>query len=253
MASRSIWSGTITFGLVNVPIKLYSAVDPEADVKFCQIHTTCKGKVSQKRYCATCEKEVLYEEIGKGFPQENPVVQILDSEIEALRPKAAKSIEIEAFVQGPIDYDYVEKPYRILPDSTGTKPFVLLREAMFATGTVAVGKFVMRQRAYPVMIRLDHEGLTMHQLRWANELRPPMVAADVALTEQELKLATMLVHSLTSESPLSEWADEYSQKVLELVEAKVAGEPLPEGAEEVAAPAVDLMAALEASLQAAGG
>lgn len=248
---RAMWSGAVSFGMVHVPCKLYSALESDADVKFCTVHRPCGTKLTQKRFCPACQAEVAYQEVGRGWPATDPTVMIEDAELEALRPRAARVIDIEGFITD-IDIDFIEKPYRLGPEDAGTKAFQLLRQAMLATKTMGVGRFVMRSKAYPVLIRPDSSGLTLHLLRWVSELRPPVDAGDVEIPESELKMATRLVEALTIDSPVAGWRDEFAARVLELCEAKAGGGEVPEGAEvDDVAPAPDMLAALEASLAAA--
>jgi len=259
---RPIWTGSISFGLVNVPIKLFSAVSAQ-DVRFHQLRKSDASRIRQKRVSVADGEEVPYEEIVKGYeigPDQYVVVD--PEELSALDPKSTQSIDIEEFVDlGQIDPVYYEHPYYLVPDKRAEKAYGLLSEAMQRTNKVAIARFVMRTKQYLAAIRPGPGGvLVLSTMNYADEVVPvdrldglpaPEDLADVS--ERELKMAESLVESLTAdEFEPEKYHDTYRQRVMELIEAKAAGETVSApAAVEPAARVVDLMSALEASVKAA--
>jgi DNA end-binding protein Ku len=255
---RSIWRGAISFGLVNVPVKLYSAVSKKT-VRFNQLHDADGGRIQQKRVCSVDGEEVPYEHIVKGFEiAPDKYVVITPDELDALDPAKTRSIDIEDFVDlSQIDPLYYEHPYYLVPDTGASKAYKLLLEALRETGKVAIARVVLRSKEYLVAIRPAGEVLTMETMLFADELIPAdrldeLPEADVKATDRELAMARQLIEAQATEFDPSKYRDEYRERVLELIERKAAGEevavqPMAEEREEVP----DLMAALEQSLAAA--
>jgi len=255
---RSIWRGAISFGLVNVPVKLYSAVSKKT-VRFNQLHDSDHARIQQKRVCSADGEEVPYENIVKGFEiAPDRYVVITPDELEALDPAKTRSIDIEDFVDlAEIDPLYYEHPYYLVPDAGASKAYKLLLEALRETGKVAIARVVLRSKEYLVAIRPAGEVLTMETMLFADELIPAdrldeLPEADVNATERELAMARQLIEAQATEFDPSKYRDEYRERVLELIERKAAGEevavqPMAEERQEVP----DLMAALEQSLAAA--
>jgi DNA end-binding protein Ku len=258
--ARSIWRGAISFGLVNVPVKLYSAVSKKT-VRFNQLHDADHARIQQKRVCSEDGEEVPYENIVKGFEiAPDRYVVITPDELDALDPAKTRSIDIEDFVDvTDIDPLYYEHPYYLLPDTGAAKAYKLLLEALRETNKVAIARVVLRTKEYLVAIRPAGDVLTMETMLFADELiaadgLDEMPDADVKATERELSMARQLIEAQASEFDPSKYRDEYRERVLELIERKAAGEeivvqPLAEETQEVP----DLMAALEQSLAAAQG
>jgi DNA end-binding protein Ku len=256
--ARSIWRGAISFGLVNVPVKLYSAVSKKT-VRFNQLHDADHARIQQKRVCSEDGEEVPYENIVKGFEiAPDRYVVITPDELEALDPAKTRSIDIEDFVDlGDIDPLYYEHPYYLLPDTGAAKAYKLLLEALRETNKVAIARVVLRTKEYLVAIRPAGDVLTMETMLFADELiaadgLDELPDADVKATERELSMARQLIEAQATEFDPSKYRDEYRERVLELIERKAAGEeivvqPLAEESQEVP----DLMAALEQSLAAA--
>jgi DNA end-binding protein Ku len=257
---RSIWRGAISFGLVNVPVKLYSAVSKKT-VRFNQLHDADHARIQQKRVCSEDGEEVPYENIVKGFEiAPDRYVVITPDELEALDPAKTRSIDIEDFVDiTDIDPLYYEHPYYLLPDTGAAKAYKLLLEALRETNKVAIARVVLRTKEYLVAIRPAGDVLTMETMLFADELisadgLDELPDADVKATERELSMARQLIEAQATEFDPSKYRDEYRERVLELIERKAAGEeivvqPLAEESKEVP----DLMAALEQSLAAAQG
>ena len=255
---RSIWSGSVSFGLVNVPVKLVTATSSK-DVRFNQLHATDMGRIQQKRVCSLDGEEVDYSEIAKGYDLGGGnYVMVEPEELAALDPEGTRSIDIEEFVDlGDIDPLYFEHSYYLVPDERAAKPYALLVEAMQRTGKVALGRFVLRTKQYWVTLRAREGVLVAATMLYDDEI-VKVADLDVATTERtapserELSMATQLVESLSNEFDPARYRDEHRDKVLALLEAKAEGQVLAAPAEPAAAaPVVDLMAALEASLAAA--
>jgi DNA end-binding protein Ku len=255
---RSIWRGAISFGLVNVPVKLYSAVSKKT-VRFNQLHDADHARIQQKRVCSKDGEEVPYENIVKGFEiGPDRYVVITPDELEALDPAKTRSIDIEDFVDlADIDPLYYEHPYYLMPDTGAAKAYKLLLEALRETGKVAIARVVLRSKEYLVAIRPAGDVLTMETMLFADELiaadgLDELPETDVKATARELAMARQLIEAQASEFDPSKYRDEYRERVLDLIERKAAGEeiavqPMVEEAQEVP----DLMAALEQSLAAA--
>jgi DNA end-binding protein Ku len=258
--ARSIWRGAISFGLVNVPVKLYSAVSKK-NVQFNQLHEKDGSRIRMKRFCEVEDAEVPYEEIVKGYEVgAGQYVVITPGELEALDPKKTRSIDIEDFVDlDEIDPLFYEHPYYLVPDTGAAKPYKLLLEALRATNKVAIARVVIRSKEYLTAIRPAGDVLTMETMLFHDELIDPgdieeLPDEDVRATEREVDMARQLIESLSTEFEPSKYRDEYRDRVLDLIERKAEGQEVAVAAEPEAPAAVpDLMAALEASLAAAKG
>jgi DNA end-binding protein Ku len=257
---RPIWNGSISFGLVNVPVKLFSATSQQ-DIRFHQLRRSDGSRIRQKRVSAVDGEEVPYEEIVKGYeigPEQYVVVE--PEELAALDPKATQTIDIEEFVSlDQIDPVYYEHAYYLVPDKRAEKAYALLTEAMERTGKVAIARFVMRTKQYLAAIRPAGNALVLSTMLYADEvvsterLEGIPDLSEAELTDRELRMAESLVESLSAERFEPEkFHDTYRQRVVELIEAKAAGETLvAPAAVDTGARVVDLMAALEASVKAA--
>ncbi|HTY97285.1 MAG TPA: Ku protein [Solirubrobacteraceae bacterium] len=256
---RAMWTGAISFGLVSVPVKLYSALDRKT-VRFHQLSGKTGVRISQKRVDPQSGEEVPYEDIVKGFeitPERYVVIE--PSELDALAPQKSRTIEIEEFVElAQIDPVYYDHPYYLAPGPGGSKPYRLLHEAMREAGKVAIARVVIRSRESLVAIRPMGDALGMATMIFADEVVSPDSLEEVAETTQvkttkrELEIAMQLVDSLAASFEPEKYHDTYRKEVLDLIERKAEGkeiavQPAPE---EVAAPAPDLMSALKASLDA---
>jgi DNA end-binding protein Ku len=255
---RAIWSGSVSFGLVNVPVKLVSATSPK-DVRFNQLHDKDGGRIQQKRVCSLDEEEVPFEHIVKGYDLGGGRYVVIEpEELAGLDPAATRTIDIEEFVDlADIDPVYYERSYYLVPDGRAEKPYALLVETMTRTGKVAVGRFVLRTKQYLATLRARDGVLVLSTMLFEDEVIPTgelevPTTKKTAPTDREIKMATQLVESLSAPFEPSKYTDDYREKVLALIEAKADGEVIahPE-APAPAAPVVDLVAALEASLEAA--
>jgi DNA end-binding protein Ku len=258
--ARSIWTGAISFGLVTVPVKLYSSVNRKT-VRFHQLSGKSGVRIAQKRVDPSTGDEVAYEDIVKGFElTPDRYVVIEPGELETLQPKKTKTIEIEDFVElSDIDPIYYDHPYYLAPGAGGSKPYRLLVEAMRETGRVAIARVVIRSKEALVALRpMDDHVLGMSTMLFADEIVDPdnidevEAIADVETTDRELDIAKQLIESLAGPFEPGKYRDEYRDEVLNLIERKAAGEEIAvqPAAEEEAEPVPDLMAALKASLDA---
>ena len=264
---RPIWNGSISFGLVNVPVKLFSASTSQ-DVRFHQLRKSDGSRIRQKRVSAADGEEVPFDEIVKGYeigPDQYVVVD--PEELAALDPKATQTIDIEEFVSlDQIDPVYYEHPYYLVPDKRAEKAYALLAEAMSRANKVAIARFVMRTKQYLAALRPASGGtpaggdrpiLVLSTMLYADEVVPVDKLEGLPdaglVTDRELTMAQSLIASLTVDVFQPEkFHDAYRERVLELVEAKAAGETVTAPAQaETGARVVDLMAALEASVKAA--
>jgi DNA end-binding protein Ku len=263
MAARSIWKGSISFGLVNIPIKLYSATE-ERVFSFNQL---CKNghRIQYKRWCSTEEREVPYGEIKKGYEisKDNYVI-IEKPELQNIKIKTTKTIDIKQFVDDEeLDPIFIEKSYYVGPDSkTVDKAYTLLVNILKTTNKVGIGKVVLRDREQLVALRSYQRGIVMHALHFLDEIRPideikelsDFASSKIKLDDKEIQLGKTLVDQLTSdEFDASEYTDTYSKAVEDLIEAKAKGKELitaPEvGGQQ---PTRDLLEALRASVKKAG-
>jgi len=253
---RAIWSGAISFGLVNVPVKLYSATSPKT-VRFHQLSSKTGARIKQKRVDPSTGDEVAFEDIVKGYElSPERYVMIEPQELEALDPKATKTIDIEEFVDlADIDPIYYDHSYYLAPATGGAKAYRLLLEAMRESGKVAIGKIVIRSKQQLCALRPADQVMALSTMLFGDEVLPADrldeldAIDDAEASDRELTMAQQLISSLSADFDPSRFKDEYRERVLELIERKAAGEEIavqPEA--EETEPAPDLMAALEASL-----
>jgi DNA end-binding protein Ku len=254
-----MWSGAISFGLVNIPIKMFTAVSRKS-VSFNQIDTRTGSRIQYRKVSAADGEEVASEQIAKGYQlSSGEYVLVGDDELAALDPEATRTIDIEQFVDlEEIDPIYYDSPYYIAPDKAARKPYALLTRAMEEEGKVALARFVMRSKQYLAALRPKDGVLVMSTMVYADEVNDPKElgefddVAEVDVSDRELRMASQLVESLTEPFEPERFEDTYRNQVLELIERKAAGEelvarPTPVAEEKV----VDLMAALEASVREA--
>jgi DNA end-binding protein Ku len=255
-----MWSGAISFGLVNVPIKLYSAVSKKT-VRFHQINGETGNRIAQKRTDAITGEEVQYESLVKGYElAKDQYVIINPDELDSLDPEKSRTIDIEDFVDlAEIDPVYYDHPYYLVPDKGAAKAYGLLLSAMQESGRVAIARVVLRSKEQLVAIRPAQGGtvLMMETMIFADEVvgREALdglpEAEELKVSDREVQMAQQLIESLVTDFEPSRYKDEYREKVLQLIEAKAEGAEIvqqPEAPTPTAVP--DLMAALEASLAA---
>src|SRR3954470_6797756 len=258
---RSMWTGAISFGLVNVPIKLYSSVSRKS-VRFHQLHDETGVRIQQKRVDPSTGEEVAYDNIVKGYeigPDRYVVVE--PEELEALDPKKTRSIDIDEFVDlDQIDPVFFDHPYYLAPATGGAKAYKLLLQAMRDENKVAIGRVVIRQKESLVAVRaMEGDVLGLTTMIFSDEVVDPSsideldALEDVEIGERELKMAQQLIESLSSDWNPEQYSDTYRERVLELIEKKAAGEEIAVQPAEEPEEVPDLMAALEASINAAKG
>src|SRR5947209_16996019 len=257
---RSMWSGAISFGLVNVPVKLYTAVRKK-DVRFHQLHEKDGARIQQKRVCSEEDVEVPYDEIAKGYEiSSGQYVMIEPDELDALDPEATHTIDIEDFVHlEEIDPLYFDASYYLVPDQRGGKAYRLLLDAMREAGMVGIARVVLRTKQYLSAVRPVGDALVLTTMNYADEV---MAADELDLPDEdkaepsarEMEMAERLISSLATDFDPERYHDTYRERVLDLIEQKAAGKEIVSQPEAKSpAPVVDLMAALEASLAAAKG
>jgi DNA end-binding protein Ku len=257
--ARAIWTGALSFGLVTVPVRLFSAVNRKT-VRFHQLNAKTGVRIQQKRVDPSTGEEVAYDDIVKGYELSPDRYVVLDNdELDALDPKKTKTIDIEDFVAlediDPIFYDH---PYYLAPGPGGAKPYRLLLDAMRETGKVAVARVVIRSKEQLVVIRPMDDVLAMETMVFPDEVLDPHRIDDlpdpdeVQTSERELEIAKQLVESLAADFEPARYRDTYRDEVLALIERKAQGEEIAvqPAREEAAAPVPDLMSALKASLDA---
>jgi DNA end-binding protein Ku len=247
-------SGTVSFGLVSIPIKLYTTGETAKTVRFNHVHESCGTRVKNRYYCPTDDRLVERDELAKGYEfAKNQFVLFSAEELKALNPEATNAVEITEFVPlDKVDPIYFEKSYYLGPDKGGAKPYRLLAEAMRRSQRAALARYAARGKNYLVLLRPFRDGLIMQQLHYADEIRPfSEVPIDAATVQPaEVDLALQLVEQISSDEFQPEnYEDEVRNQMWELIERKVQGEEIvapPQ--EEPKAQIVDLMEALKASL-----
>ncbi len=257
--ARAIWSGAISFGLVNIPVKLFSAVSKKT-VRFHQLDAKTGTRIQQKRVNPQTGDEVPYEQLVKGYElSPDRYVVVKPEELEAIEPKKTRTIDIEDFVDiEEIDPIYYDHPYYLAPGTGAGKSYALLLQAMGDSGKVGIARVVIRSKEQLVALRPRGDVLTMETLLFGDEVVDPEDigelpdADEVKASKREVEMAQQLIESLTSEFDPSKYKDEYREAVLEMIERKADGEEIavqPTEEEPEAVP--DLMAALEASISSA--
>jgi DNA end-binding protein Ku len=253
---RPLWNGSISFGLVNVPVRLFRAQAPQ-DVRFHQLHAKDGVRIQQKRICPADGEEVPYDEIVKGYElSPEQYVLIEPEELSALDPKATHTIDIEDFVDlDEIDPLYFDHGYYVVPAERAEKAYGLLVRAMEESRKVGIARFVMRTKEYLCAVRPRDGALVLATMLFADEVVDPSDLDIPDIDEpaaKELKMAQQLIESLSTDFEPDRYRDEYREKVLELINAKAEGNDIVKQPDvEEPTPVVDLMAALEASLAAA--
>jgi DNA end-binding protein Ku len=254
--ARPIWTGSITFGLVNVPVKLFSATSAK-EVSFHMLHDKDGGRIRQKRVCSVDDEEVPYEHIVKGYEvSRGQYVEVNPEELKKFIPEATKTIDIQEFVElveiDPIFYDHT---YYLVPDKGAGKAYALLLQAMRDSGKVGIAKVVLRTKEYLCAVRPLEDALAMSTMLFADEVVSPKELEGLPGEShhpkgKELEMAKTLVESLAAKFEPEKYKDEYRDQVLELIHKKAEGQEIVAPEERAEQPKVlDLMAALEASLK----
>ena len=256
---RSIWKGAVSFGLVSIGVKLYSATE-DKDIRFNQVHVTDGGRIKYRRVCSIDGEEVEYSDIAKGYelPDGNVVI-LTDEDFDELPLSSRREIEVLEFVdQDEIDPILFEKTYYLEPDGPAARPYVLLRDALENAGQVAITKIALRQRESLAAMRVRDGVLVLHTMRWPDEIRTPdfgFLDEDISVRPQELQMAEALISSMSGSFDATEFTDEYRAALTALLDAKQSGGEVvqPEEVEEPGAAVVDLMSALRRSVEKARG
>lgn len=248
---KAIWTGSVGFGLVNIPVKMYSAIDSsilDLDMLDKKDHSNIKFK----RVNETTGKEVVWENIVKGYQLNNKYVVLEDKDFEKASPEKTNHIEIDQFVdEHEIDSSYFEQPYYLEPQKTGTRAYALLRDALKKSGKAGVGTFVMRNREHLCILKATDDVIVLNRIRFAQEIRP---TSDLKLPKTkskpaEIKMAINLIEQLTKKFDVNKYKDTYSDKLLKIIKAKSKGKtPSYKPMKVVHSKSKDLMEQLKASL-----
>jgi DNA end-binding protein Ku len=257
VAVRAIWKGAVSFGLVSIPVKLYTATE-ERDVSFHQVHREDGGRIRYKRVCQLDGEEVAYADIAKGFelPSGETVV-ITDEDLADLPLTTSRVVDVLSFVpMEQVDPIYFAKTYYLEPEKTATKPYVLLRDALEKADSVALVKVAIRTRESLATLRVREGVLVLETMVWPDEVRTPdfgFLEEDITVRPQELAMAESLIESMSADFDPDQYHDDYREALQQVIEAKVSGREIVEQPvqEEETGSVVDLMAALRASVAAA--
>ncbi len=251
MAS-TVWKGHLTFGLVSLPVKLFSAARSET-VSFNQLHAADHSRVKQVLYCQAEDKPVERRDLVKGYEYEkDKYVVVQEEDIKKAAPASSRTMEILEFVKtDQVDPVYYESSYYMAPDEAGEKPYALLFEALRRSGYVGIAKVAMHNREHIVILRPGRKGILLHTMYYEDEMRKvEEFRTDTALVkDKELELATTLISSLAAEFEPVKYKDSYRENLMAMIQAKVQGKQVVETpAAQQLAPVVDIMEALKASL-----
>src|ERR1700676_2988677 len=251
--ATSVWKGYLTFGLISIPIRLFSAARTER-ISLNQLHDVCKTRIRMPLYCPQCERQVPRNEVVKGYEYEkDQYVLFNEDELDKIEPQSARSMEILEFVKvDEIDPLYYDASYYVTPEDEGKKAYQLLLEAMEESGYAAIAKLTMHQREHIVVIRPRAKGMTLHTMFYTNEMRE---VAEYGHTdnpaepkEQEKKLAEQLIESLAAKFQPEKYKDQYQESMSAMIEAKQQGQEVAEAPHPKLAPVIDLMEALKKSI-----
>ncbi len=257
VSMRSIWKGSVAFGLVNVPVKVYAATE-EKDVRFRQVHAKDGGRIRYKRVCELDGETVEYADIAKAYESDDGQTVILtDEDFAQLPSSSSREIEVSSFVPADqIDPLYFDKSYYLEPASTSTKAYVLLLRTLEETDRIAIVNFALRQKTRLAVLRVRDDVLVIQTLLWPDEVRAaefPSLDESVSIKPAELKMAAMLVDSFADDFRPEDYTDDYRVELQQLIDAKLEGGeafPTPEKEEEGEdAEVVDLLAALQRSVE----
>ncbi|WP_102346513.1 non-homologous end joining protein Ku [Bacillus sp. Marseille-P3661] len=250
---HTIWKGAISFGLVNIPINLFAATENK-DISFRSIHKECNSPIKYQKVCPVCEREVQNDEIIKGYEYEpGKFVVINNEELKEIAPESNRKIEIIDFVKlDEIDPIYFDKSYFLGPQENGNKSYLLLKQAMKDTGKIGLAKITIRSKESLAIVRVFDKGLLLETIYFPEEVRSidqvPGLDSEIQLDEKELTMATQLIEQLTTSFEPEKYSNDYRTALMELIESKVTGEEFTVPKEAPKTNVVDLMAALQASI-----
>jgi DNA end-binding protein Ku len=255
MPPRAMWKGAISFGLVTIPVAVYPATE-EKSLRFNQLHDVDMGRIRYKRVCSIDGEEVDYEHIAKGYEVEKDrYVVLTDEDLDAVPVESSRAIDIEQFVDlDEIDPILFKKSYYLVPDETGAKAYALLRKALTEENKVGIAKVSFRDKEHLAALRFKDDVFVLETMYWPDEVRAAefdTLDAGAKVRPNEVEMAKQLIESLTEPWDPERFKDEYREALLEIVEKKLAGEPIEVPAEAPPAKVVDLMEALKASVAAA--
>ncbi|WP_274361854.1 Ku protein [Paenibacillus thermotolerans] len=255
---HTIWKGAISFGLVNIPVKMYAATE-DKDISMRMLHKQCGTPISYMRRCPTCETPVENEEIVKGYEYEKGrFVRFEKEELDALAAEASRDIKILDFVNlEEIDPIYFQKTYYLGPGDTGANAYGLLQTALKDTGKIGIARVTIRNKSSLAAIRIVENCICMETIFYPDEIRPaaqvPNLQATANVNDKELTMAKMLIEQLSVPFEPDKYHDEYREELMGAIEKKIAGEEIEVAPEPRKNNVIDLMAALQASLEAAKG
>jgi len=250
---HTMWKGSISFGLVNIPIKMFAATENK-DIKFKYLHKKCNTPIKYSKICPTCNTEIAFEEIVKGFEYEpGRFVLISDEDLESIRPDANKAIEILDFVNlAEIDPIFFDKSYYLSPQDTGTKAYNLLRQAMKDTERIGIAQITIRNKESLAALRVYKNLLVVETIFYPDEVRNinlvPGIPETAEVNPKELAMAVQLIDNLSAEFDPAKYLDGYRQALQEVINKKLEGETIEVAAEAPKQNIIDLMQALQASI-----
>ncbi len=252
---RNIWKGVISFGLVSIPIKLYTATQSK-DIKFNFLHKECMTPIKYEKVCPVCKTELQQQDLVRGYEYEKGrYVVIQEEDLEKIPLSTLKTIEILDFVSlKEIDPVYFVKSYYVAPGDLGAKPYQLLLEAMKKTGRIAIARVVLRQKESLAVLRTYDKCLVMETIYYPDEIRStqyiPELDYQVDIHDNEMKMAVSLIENLTTTFEPEKYKNTYREALMELIHAKISGDEIAVPAQPEAPKVVDLMEALRASIEA---
>jgi DNA end-binding protein Ku len=251
---KSIWNGAITFGLITIPVRMFSTVE-EKSLRFNQLHAADNGRIRYKRICSKCGEEVPWDEIVKGYEVEKETyIVFTEEELERLPSDSIRSIDIVAFVPlDEIDPVYFQRSYYIAPEPTGRKAYALLEQALGQSRRVGIAKVTLREKEYLATLRTRDGIFILETMYWPDEIRAPAfeeLETPAEVRPQELAMAETLIESLSDHFDPTAYVDTYRQRLEEAVQAKIDGQEIAVAPEEAPTAVVDLMEALRASVDA---
>jgi DNA end-binding protein Ku len=259
--AHALWTGTINFGLVTIPVKLFTAVRENSDLHFHLLHKKDQGRIKNERVCSECGKKVAWDDIERGYEYEKgQFVVVTDDDFKHAAVEATQSVDIVEFVElSEIDPMLFDKPYYLEPEKRGRHAYALLRAALAESGKVGVARVVIRSREHIAAVKPSGNALIMEVMRWADEIVSPssleLPKPSEKLPAPELKAAHMLIDAMSNKFDVSEFKDTYRAKLLETIEAKAAGTPAPKVRAKAPPKAnvIDLVEVLQKSLDARKG
>jgi DNA end-binding protein Ku len=251
--ATSVWKGFLTFGLLSIPIRLFSAARSER-ISLNQLHAVCKSRIKMPLFCPTCDRKVERSEIVKGYEfEDDQYLLFTEEELDSVEPDSGRTMEIQEFVKlDEVDPLYFESSYYVTPEEEGKKAYHLLLKALEESNYCAIAKLSMHQREHIVIIRPRNNGLTLHTMFYQSEIREISEYGrndNIEVKDAEKKLAVQLIENLAAEFEPQKYRDEYQEGMRALIAAKQQGQHVAGVSHPVRAPVVDLMAALKQSLE----